>query len=422
MKLQAFLVVLLLAVAGVVVDGQVRPRLLGVTPTPATGSNADAFFDDTVLHEIRLNVNTRDWQSLKDHFLDNTYYPCDFRWRGHVLRNIGIRSRGRGSRSGVKPGLRVDFDRYVTEQKFLGLKSFVLRNNTQDATNMHERLTMLLFRRMNLLAPREVHTKLYVNEQYAGLYTIVESTDKAFLQRTLGEDDGHLFEYEYPNDLTPYFFEDRGSDPATYVPEPFKPETHEADPQPEVLVRFIQSINQSSAAAFRTAIAEYVDLEKLLQHLAVETFVADQDGLVGDWGPNNFYLYRYQNQNLFTFSAWDKSHAFMGGLTRSIWQNIANVPGDRQNRLVARALSYRDLRDFFLNMLLESVRLASEPAEDDTRGWLEREIEREYLQIRDAALTDPDNNEQFEQAVEELYVFARERGNWVTQEVNASRR
>ena len=107
------------------------------------------------------------------------------------MRNIGIRSRGTGSRSGVKPGLRVDFDRYTTDQKFLGLKSFILRNNTQDPTDMRERVSMQLFpphghdpasaRRMRSCTS---------NNEYAGLFTIVESLDKEFLQKNFSENDG----------------------------------------------------------------------------------------------------------------------------------------------------------------------------------------------------------------------------------------
>src|SRR6478672_12036216 len=115
-----------------------------------------------VLHDIFLTINSKDWTSLKEHFLDNTYYPCDFKWNGQTVRNSGIRSRGTGSRSGVKPGLRVDFDRYTDGKRFLGLKSFVLRNNTQDMTNLHERLSMLLFKRMGEPASRETHTKMFV--------------------------------------------------------------------------------------------------------------------------------------------------------------------------------------------------------------------------------------------------------------------
>src|SRR5712671_5678456 len=204
------------------------------TPTPVPVPDpADPFFDDSVLHDISITINTRDWSSLKEHFLENTYYPSDFKWKDVTVRNIGIRSRGTGSRSGVKPGLRVDFDRYTTDQKFLGLKSFILRNQTQDASNMHERLSMLLFRRMGLVAEREGHARLFINDEYAGLYTIVESPDKLFLQKNYGEDGGHLYEFHFDNaavaaGTAPFVFQYLGDDPALYVPTPFKPETNES--------------------------------------------------------------------------------------------------------------------------------------------------------------------------------------------------
>jgi len=422
MKHITLLAFLLSVSMGLVVNGQIRPSLLGMTPPPDSSlAHADAFFDDTVLHETRLVINSQDWQSLKDHYLDNTYYPCDFSWREHTVRNVGIRSRGTGSRSGVKPGLRVDFDRYTTDQKFLGLKSFVLRNNTQDASNMHERLSMLLFRRLGLLASREAHTKLYVNNTYAGLFTIVESIDKSFLTRTLGENDGYLYKYDYPADAQPYLFEDKGSDPASYVPLPFKPETHESDPRPEFIVQLVQAINQGTAT-FRSAIAEYLDMQKFLRHVAVEMFVADNDGFVGDYGMNNYYFYRFQDKKQFTFIAWDKSNAF-NSPTYSIFHNI-NVPSSQQNRLLGRALSYRDLYDYYLDTLMECAKSAYELTAGDTRGWLEREIEREYKQIRDAARSDPDkpySNDDFERAVTDLTTFAQQRGDFVTREVAAAR-
>jgi hypothetical protein len=427
MKRLFFTAILLAACTAVVVHGQIHRQLLGVPPTAQPGlSGADAFFDDTVLHEIRLAINSKDWQALKDNYLDNTYYPCDFKWRDTVLRNIGIRSRGTGSRSGVKPGLRVDFDRYVTDQKFVGLKSFVLRNNTQDASNLHERLSMLLFRRLGRPASREAHTKLYINDQYAGLFSIVESVDKSFLKRTFNEDEGYLYKYDFPADAQPYFFEDRGSNPSSYVPLPFKPETHETDARPEFIVQLVQAINQpTSTAAFRTAITDYLDLKNFLRFVAVEQVLADQDGFLGDYGINNFYFYRFVDRKLFTFIAWDKSEAFKAGPTSSIFRNITPVPSARQNRLMVRAIADRDLYDFFLDSVLEVVRSANDvEGSPDGRGWLEREIEREYQQVRDAARADPEKtftNDDFEKAVDDLRAFARQRGDFVTREVNAAR-
>jgi hypothetical protein len=423
--------IIALAVAAVVVSAeQQRPRIqpiLGVgtteSATPAP-TGADAFFDDSVVHEIRLTMNSRDWQTLKDRYLDNTYYPTDLRWRDQTVRNIGIRSRGTGSRSGVKPGLRVDFDRYTTNQKFLGLKSFVLRNNTQDPTNMHERLSMLLFRRLGAPASREAHTRLYVNDAYDGLYTIVESVDKVFLSRTFNEDSGYLYKYDYPVDGQPYYFEDKGADPAQYVPLPFKPETHESDPRPEFIVQWAQAVNSSSDATFKSAVDEYLDLSAFIRHVAVEVFVADYDGFIGNYGVNNFYLYRFDNRKRFNFIAWDKSEAFKADPTTSIFHNI-DVPDPQKNRLMARVLSFADLYNQFLDALLQCARSAAEPDASDSRGWMEREVEREYRQIRDAAYADvekPYSNDAFDQAVASLMDFARRRSDIVTTQVNAARR
>ena len=408
-------IILVVLASGIVLEGRIPPTRLG------SELDAEAFFDDAVLHEIRLDMNRRDWQSLHDRFLENTYYVSDFRWRDHVLRNVGIRSRGTGSRSESKPGLKLEFDRYVTDQTFLGLKTTILRNNAQEASNLNERLSMLLFRRMGLPASRVAHTRLYVNSEYVGLYSIVESVDKAFLARTYGDDEGYLYDYDYPVSAQPYYFEYRGSDRRRYVPLPFKPETRERDPRPEFIEQLVWTINQTSDAVFREAIGEYLDLVKFVRHVAVEVLVGDNDGILGDFGMNNFYFYRFDNTKLFTFIPWDKSEAFKNGVESGIFHNISDVPSSAQNRLMTRVLSYPDLYDLYLENLLEGVQsIEDRMGSPDERGWLDREIQREYEQIRDAALTDafkPFTNDEFERAVDSLREFALRRGDFVRGEV-----
>src|SRR6186713_1783252 len=73
---------------------------------PAAPPDAAALFDDGQLQDIKLVVNPRDWADLKADFQLNTYYPAHFIWRDRIVRNVGVRSRGTGSRSGTKPGLR----------------------------------------------------------------------------------------------------------------------------------------------------------------------------------------------------------------------------------------------------------------------------------------------------------------------------
>ena len=260
-------------------------------PAPQTllgPTSIDTLFDDSVLHDITLNISTLDWQMLKVHYLENTYYPADFRWRTNVVRNIGIKSRGSGSRSGTKPGLKLDFAKYTTDQTFLGMKSIVLRNNTQDPSGMRERLSMLLFRRMGLQASREAHARLFINGEYSGLYTIVEPIDAGYLRRNIGDDAGWLYSYEYPPDAAPFYFDDRGDDPAAYVPVPFTPETKSSDPRPEVIVDWVTAVTRTSEAAFRSVMAGYTDLTRFLRHVAIEAYLGDDDGVLGNWGMNNF--------------------------------------------------------------------------------------------------------------------------------------
>lgn len=402
------------------------------TPTPVPAPDpADRFFDDTVLHDIHITINSRDWASLKEHFLENTYYPSDFKWNEITVRNIGIRSRGTGSRSGQKPGLRVDFDRYTTDQKFLGLKSVILRNNTQDETGMRERISMLMFRRMNMIAEREAHARLYINNAYAGLYTIVESIDKAFLTKQFNENDGHLYEYAFDNSAPiPFNFGYPGSDPALYTPVPFKPETREDDPQGEVIERMFWTINVAGDAVWRRSLEEFLDVKKFIRHLAIENFLAEEDGLTGDYGPNNFYIYRFQNTTRFQLIPWDKSNTFWEDPFYSIFRNITDGPENHRNQLVVRAMRDPELRELYRATLLEAADSAlgdpetRQHAAADTTGWLEAEVDYEYQQIRVADSLDTvkiHSNTDFETGVEKLRNFARLRSEQVRLQVAADR-
>lgn len=399
----------------------------GALPAVAQTDQTAPFFDDSVVHDLYFVINNKDWQTLKDTYLDNTYYPVDFKWSGVIVRNAGIRSRGAGSRSGAKPGLRLDFDRYTQNQKFLGLKSIVLRNSTQDPSNMHERISMLLFRKLGLAAPRETYARLFINNVYSGLYTVVESIDKDFLKNTFGDNDGYLFKYDYNVTDPPYYMTYRTSNPADYVPRPFQPETNESNPKPDVIERFIWTVNNATDAAFRGAISEFVDLTNFVRHVAAEAFVAENDGFVGNWGMNNYYIYRLPNSNQFKFINWDKSEAFKDGPGYYIWHNHLDQPEANRNRLWSRVMALPDMKTLFLDTLIECVRLITEVPEGasaDAAGWMRTEIDRQAQMIRAAVLADtnkPYTNDQFEAAVEAMREFAAQRPDNIRAQVAASR-
>lgn len=381
----------------------------------AAQTQAD-FFDDSVLHEVRLEIRRSDWQALKDHFRENTYYPANVEWRGMRLEGIAIRSRGRGSRSPLKPNLRVDINRYDDNQKFLGLKAFHLKANNQDPSFLKERLATSLFRRMGMLASREANTRLYVNGEYVGLYLIVEEINKEFLQSNVGEDGGYLYEFKPTDD--PYHFEYLGSDLTNYSPAPFDPQTHEKDPNPRALEAMTRTLNQASNTEFPDAISAYLDLKLFVTHLGTEGFLADIDGILGDvLGANNFMLYTFSGKSLSRFIAWDKDLTFSSP-DRDIWQNTnASV-------LMRRALTIPEVREAYLAALARSQVLAGGPD-----GWLDQQIARDYDLIRGAAYDDPfktyiangflkpSSNDIFDAEVARVTDFARQRSASVARQL-----
>ncbi len=411
---------------------QAPPRLvalvalaLSLGAPDAFAQTADDLFNPAVLHRVDLLVSTRDWEKLKANYQANEYYAATLKWQGLTVQNIGIRSRGLGSRSQSKPALRVDFNRYASGQEFLGLKSLVLDNLWQDPSGLKEAVAMRLFARLNLPAPRESFAKLYVNNTYQGVYAIVESIDKTFLGRVFGEkngdteNDGYLFDYNW---VYPYFFTNLGADYAPYK-ELFEPETREHDSDFDIyntLVEMIRTINEARDDMFVSSMAAYLDLTTFMKHVGVQGFLAEWDGILGYAGMNNFYLYRFEKQTVSQFIAWDADNTFHAN-------DYSILSGYQENVLMRRAMQVPELKAAFMDAVLAAEASAAEldplevPAPGEApRGWLEREIDATLALVQAAMYADPNKpftNQEFDDAAAALKQFARARGAFVKCEV-----
>ena len=203
----------------------------GLPATSVSAQTSDELFDSSVLHDIQLTMKPSDWETLQANYLNDTYYPADMKWQEVVVPQVGLRSRGSGSRNAKKPGLKVDFGRYVDQTAF-GMKSIVLANAIQDPSMLAQRLGLGMFARMGMPASRVVHARVFVNRDYIGLYELIEPVDKTFLARVFGKDadgktenGGYLYEYHWKTD---YPWDYLGSDLRIYA-ELFEAKTHESD-------------------------------------------------------------------------------------------------------------------------------------------------------------------------------------------------
>jgi spore coat protein CotH len=373
-------------------------------------SQVDSLLDGSSLEDLWVHVNARDWEDLHTHFQENTYYPADVEWRATRVRNAAIRVRGVASRNGHKPSFRIDFNRYVTGQTFFGLDALTLDSSWQDPSMITNQLSMLLFRRMGIAAPRVAHVRLFAGagREYVGVYAVTEEVTPSFLRANFGEDAGYLYEFNHlRNDH--WGFEDPGPPLGWYVPR-FTPKTHDFESVANLYLPIrdlVQRINDAPQSDLESRLAGYLDVNTFISELAVQNFVAQSDGLVGGGGANNFYLYRFAGKNLSVLIPWDQGNAFNAfdsGFDPPPWWNMDT------NVLASKIWSEPKYRARYLASLLQIVDLVS------TDGFLLTEAQRAYLQIRDAVYADafaPYSLAQFERSHATVEQFIRTRPDTV---------
>jgi len=385
---------------------------------PADTPTADLLFDQSVVNDVRLTMKPGDWDALRATYLEDTYYPADMTWQDQVVPIVGIRSRGSGSRNPYKPGLKVDFGRYL-DQKFLGLKSVVLANAVQDPAMLKQRVGMLMYARMGLPAPRVTHVRVYVNDGYLGLCMLIEPIDKNFLARVYGTDEngktengGYLYEYAWKD---AYEWGYLGANLQIYR-QLFEPKTHETEAPSTLygpLEDMFRTFNDVRDRDFEREVGALIDLRQFAKFLAVDNFIAEHDGFLGFWGPSNFYMYRFQGKTVSHLLPWDKDSACWA-IDHDIFQGVtANV-------LAKRALAIPWVYRVYVETLLACAASAMAPASPDSPiGWLEAEVLQETAQIHAAGYADvqkPFTNERFDDELNKVLTFARARGPYVVRE------
>ena len=384
-----------------------------VLVSPAAAQTQEDFFNPDVLHRVDLWLNEADWNKLKATFQENTFYTADMTWNGITVYNVGIRSRGLGSRRAQKPGLRVDFNHYSTGQQFLGLKSFVLDNLSQDFSGIKETVVMRFFTRLGILAPREAHTRLYINGRYAGLYAIVEAIDKTMMGRVFGsigddiQNDGYLFRYSYVLG-SPWRFTHEGSTLTRYKLR-FDVQTNETHAESRIwgpIEELVRLVNETPTDRFDAVIGSRLDLAAFVRYIAGQNFVAQDDGFNGYDGMNNFYFYRLENSPKHTFIAWDEDVAFLGpefGLTTRLDENV----------LTRKTLELAGYRSQYFSVLSEAA--------DSAANWMRQEMQRQLDLINEAMLEDPQKtytNAEYNAERERLLAFPDARVSFVRCEVS----
>jgi len=270
--------------------------------------------------------------------------------QSYELPEIGVRLKGNyGSYRTLdqKAAFLLNFDRYVDDQRLLGLEKLAVNNMVQDCSMQREILGYSLFRDVGIAAPRAGHVVVRVNGEPYGLYTAVESVDnEPYLDHWYGSDKGSIYEGAYGSDivnqLVPSFDQDNGDDIGS------------AD-----LYEFANALDAMvDPATFTSDVAAVLDLERFLDFAATEIYLGHWDGYA--WTLNNYYVHRLQEDGaLWTFMPW--------GIDQILRDHLDPFGGaGRLQQMCAASLPCRELlADSFDHVLtrVEALDLAGAAAE-----------------------------------------------------------
>lgn len=263
--------------------------------------------------------------------------------------SIGFRARGNTSLSSQKKSFKIDFNRFVSAQKFEGLEELNLNGEHNDVSIMRSFLAQHLLRAAGLAASRTSYVKLYVNNEYKGLYINVEHLDDEFLDlRFPTEANGNLWKCFYGADLTWW-----GSNPSSYQAV-YELKTNKDSANYTALLNFINVLNNVPSVYFPCAIQEVLDVDLFLRNIALEILMGQWDGYA--YNKNNFYLYQREGDSKMVYLSYDLDNTF--GID---WFNInwalRNVyawsPGNQARPLYTKLMAVPYFKDRFTFHMLD---------------------------------------------------------------------
>jgi hypothetical protein len=259
--------------------------------------------------EIDIRMAPEDWRTVRFSHrpLDTTGLPdsgadegfdyrrADIRIDGVSVAQVGVRKKGfLGSVVSTRPSLKVKFDEYVDGQTFAGLDGLTLNNNNQDQSLMQQFLAYDLYARAGVPAPQTSFARVRVNGEDMGIYTRVETIDRAFLRRVFGNDTGVLWE-GYVGDFvgvrTQSIVEKRGG----------RNQDRSAIPRLTTLLAAPGPLDVAGVEAI-------VDLDGFIRMWAIESLMGHWDSYSGN--RNNFYLYAHPTTKKLHFIPWGADDLF----------------------------------------------------------------------------------------------------------------
>ncbi len=278
-------------------------------------------FSTNQVVSIELDFPQSDfWQQLEQNYEDmdingSVYIPANLTLTDitgtYTFDSVGIRLKGNssGMHPGDKKSFKIDFNRFVLDQNYDGLKKLNFGNGFKDPTFMREKLFFDLCRERGVPAPRANYASVTYNGQAWGFYTMIEQIDDQFLDWRIGDDDGNLFKAgsNFGGGDGEASLEYLGLDQSLYESSYELKSNEEVDDWYD-LIDFIYFLNSSSDAEFESGLPSRLDIGPFLSSVAFNNLFSNLDTYT--LSARNYYLYHNMSTDQWHWIKWDANETF----------------------------------------------------------------------------------------------------------------
>ena len=242
---------------------------------------------------IRIYADTIGWAKK---------LPCRIEYKGKTYQGE-VKYRGGMSSKYPKHSMTLELEQDISIAGLLKNDDWILNANYIDKTFQRHKLSYDIFRSMHPdnKAPRCAYVPMYLNDNFIGLYVIMEKVNGSWLGLDKNTPNGaRLFKDPF------VFVEERlpnVQEPNNYYQQKF-PEVEKKDCNNE-LDAFKTFLFHSSDSAFVVDCGKWLNLRNVMDWHLLLLLTNNDDGLF-----KNYYLYRPEGSSSYEFIPWDYDHSF----------------------------------------------------------------------------------------------------------------
>ena len=261
-------------------------------------------------------------------FKNDTISPIGIRYKGSNRSFNGYLSEGTsGSKIATKLSTKVKINWLNKNSTFYGLKKLQFHSLNNDPSLMKERLGYWLYDNYGVKSPRCVHAKIYINNEFIGLYALTEQIDGKFSNRNF-ENDGNILKDIWP--IQP----NRKTTNESLIIQSLK--TNEDLGDVSNFVAFSNEIENTKPTEMMQLIEKWFDVQSLIKNMVVGFTIGHTDEAAffwwcgeGDCEGGNIYWFSDKVESKVHLIPWDLDNLEYQSIDSTFYYKKAScVSGD----------------------------------------------------------------------------------------------